>query len=604
MPLTTRTTALSIAVGLYALAAGAAWAEPGSGAESRKLAEQLSAPDLQVVPAAVFNGSGKKATTQTEVLEGKNAKPMLGLESEQAMLGGIARYENIVAAGGWQKISGGKLKVGSKGPGVAALKRRLHAEGYVNDAAITGEQGQTATEGTIAALKLFQVNHGLAPTGKLDTPTVNELNVSAPRRLATLRANLERVRTYNKELGNRFIVVNIPALQLEAVNGGRVFSRHNIIVGKPERPSPVVMTQIKNIAFNPYWNVPVSIVEKDLIPQILKNGPRTLRDQNIRIFDGYNGPEVDPDDVDWEVTPPERFFFRQDPGPDNAMATVKINFLSPFGVYMHDTPLRSLFTSGERLQSSGCVRVDKVPILVNWILNGQDGWDPDRIEMMAETQERLDVEVINPPQLRWVYLTAWANTGAHVNFRPDIYKLDGTGFVVGQPLAPGEYSEDGQRFILKAPPPRAQAAYPPVDDTFDFFKPRRKSASVFKRKPALEDDEDIAPTFLFSNKKKRPSLFNFGKKDTAANKKKKKPVTEDDDDSPESTRSVISGLKGGKATAPKKKAALTTVDGKPAKKKVKAVKKPVSADSKKKKEKKPEETVQLGERGPVFGSQN
>jgi hypothetical protein len=549
-----------------------------------------------VIPAAVFNSGSKKATTQTEVLEGKNARPMLGFESEQGMLGAIARYEQIVATGGWPKITGGKLKVGSKGPGVAALKRRLHAEGYVNDAAITGEQGQIATEGTIAALKLFQVNHGVAPTGKLDGPTVNELNISPARRLATLRANLPRVQAYAKEIGTRYITVNIPALQLEAVNNGRVFSRHNIIVGKPDRPSPVVMTQIKNIAFNPYWNVPVSIVEKDLIPRIHKEGVGSLADQNIRIFDGYNGPEVDPRDVDWDVTPADRFFFRQDPGPDNAMASVKINFPSPFGVYMHDTPLQSLFGTAERLQSSGCVRVEKVHVLVNWILNGQDGWNPARIGQIAESEERLDVEIVNPPQLRWVYLTAWATPGGHVNFRPDIYNLDGTGFVVGQPLPAGEFSESGERFILKAPPPKAQASYPPVDDPYDFFKPRRKTGSVFKRKP---DPYEPEPTFSFQRKKKQPTLFSF-KKETPL-KKKKVALIEDVDDLPEVTRSVIANLKGTTTVAPKprkKKAALTTVEDKPAKKK-KPVKKAQKADPKKKK--KPPNTTVVGERGPVFG---
>jgi hypothetical protein len=601
----TRTTATLAAVGFLALAAGAALAEQGAGADWRKSPKKPVVGPVQIIPAGVFSGSSKKATTQTEVLEGKNAKPMLGVESEQAMLGAIARYESIVAAGGWQKVSGGKLKVGSEGAGVAALKQRLHAEGYVNDAAVTGEQGQIATQGTIAALKLFQVNHGLAPTGKLDNPTVNELNVSAARRLATLRANLPRVQLYSKDLGSRYITVNIPALQLEAVSGGRVFSRHNIIAGKPERPSPVVVTHIKNIAFNPYWNVPVSIVERDLLPKILKEGPRTLREQNIRIFDGYNGPEVDPEEVDWESTPPDRFFFRQDPGADNAMASVKINFPSPFGVYMHDTPLRSLFSTGERLQSSGCVRVDKVHILVNWILNGQDGWSPNRIEEVASSEERLDVEITNPPQLRWVYLTAWANAGGHVNFRPDIYGMDGTGFVMGQPLPVGEYSDDGQRFILKAPPPKPQAAYPPVDDTFDLFKPRKKKSAMLKRKP---DDSEFLPTFSFKRKDSPPFLF-FGKKNATLKKKPKKEVAAIEEDAPpEMTKSVIMNLRGTSTTTPpprKKAAALKAIDDKTDKKKPKTAKKAASsrkvASNDPKKKKKPSGPPVAGERGPIFG---
>ena len=160
--------------------------------------------------------------------------------------------------------------------------------------------------GSEQAVKQFQINHGLAASGKTDKATLAALNVSAATRLATLRANLPRVAEYAKDLGPRYIVVNVPALQLEAVENGRVYSRHNVIAGKPERPSPIVMANLSDINFNPYWNVPVSIVERDLIPQILKGGTQTLKKQNIRIYDGYQGPEVDPDDVDWSSTPAER----------------------------------------------------------------------------------------------------------------------------------------------------------------------------------------------------------------------------------------------------------------------------------------------------------
>jgi murein L,D-transpeptidase YcbB/YkuD len=374
----------------------------------------------------------KKATTVTKVVDDvRDSAPMLFPGSDLALMRAIARYELIVARGGWPKIDSiRKLVPGARHPTVATLKMRLAAEGYLEMPDVGDE---TLDRMTQQAVLRFQRNHGLAPTGQIDKSVVRAMNVPAEQRLATLRANLPRVVEYSRDLGSRYIVVNIPAGQLEAISYGTVYSRHNIIAGKPERPSPVVSAQIADLNFNPYWNAPASIVEKDIIPALLKD-PDHLEKMNIRVFDGVGGPEIDPQTVDWSVTRGDRYHFRQEPGGENAMATVKINFPSPFGVYMHDTPAKKLFTVGDRYFSSGCVRVEQVHMLVDWILRGQDGWDMDRISAVAETSERLDVKVTDGPQLRWVYLTAWATEDGRVHFRPDVYELDASGFVVGQPL--------------------------------------------------------------------------------------------------------------------------------------------------------------------------
>jgi murein L,D-transpeptidase YcbB/YkuD len=205
-----------------------------------------------------------------------------------------------------------------------------------------------------------------------------------------------------------------------------------VIAGKLDRPSPTVKGTVSEINFNPYWNVPASIVEKDLIPKLIKD-PLTMDDMHIRIFDGFNGPEIDPTLVDWTTAPPDRYFFRQEPGGSNAMASVKINFANPFNVYLHDTPTRELFGQNARYLSSGCIRVDKVHLLVDWILNGQDGFDLDLIEEIAASEQRADVKVVNPPDVRFLYLTAWATDDGRIHFRPDVYGLDGQGFIWGQP---------------------------------------------------------------------------------------------------------------------------------------------------------------------------
>jgi L,D-transpeptidase YcbB len=556
----------------------AAYAERGDGNSwwARKKAEDNgggssggSNSNSIMVPSAISNIGGNKAgkaVTKTEVFADRSVTPMVSTSSAGAMANAISRYEAIAAQGGWGAISAKSLSKGDDGDAVVALKRRLVAEGYLTADSLTGDTGVWYTAAVEKAVAQYQANNGLAITGTTDKATVNALKVSVAKRLATMRANLPRLQEYSKGLADRYITVNVPALQLEAVNSNKVFSRHNVIAGSPKRPTPVTISQVSDINFNPYWNVPVSIVERDLLPRIRRNGISVFREMKMRIYDGWNGPEVDPRRVDWDYVAADRYFFRQDPGEANSMASVKINFLSPFGIYLHDTPTKSLFTTGARYLSSGCVRVEQVQVLINWILNGQDGWSLGRIEQVKDSQERLDVKVAKPPQVRTIYLTSWVNGAGQVNFRPDVYDLDGTGFVIGQPLAPGELSDDGQRYVLKAKvyqvedvpdepevfsifsprrnKPKTDRASFNNNEPFGFFNPRRKlttrggpTTSFFgttqaKAKKILKDVDDDDGVFFNFNKstwmKKKTALKKADDKKKAAEKaaasKKKKPV--------------------------------------------------------------------------------
>lgn len=554
---------------------------------------------------------GGKAVTKTEILADRSVSPMVGATSANAMANAIQRYEGIAAQGGWGTVPNKSLSKGDDGDAVVALKRRLIAEDYLSSEALTGDTAQWYTAGVEKAVAQFQANNGLAVTGKLDKTTVANLNIPVSQRLATMRADLPRLTEYSKGLENRYIIVNVPALQLEAVNGSTVFSRHNVIAGSQKRPTPVTITKVSDINFNPYWNVPVSIVERDLLPRIRSKGASVFRDMKMRIYDGYNGPEVDPRTVDWDYVSADRYFFRQDPGEDNSMASVKINFPSPFGIYLHDTPTKSLFTTGARYLSSGCVRVEQVSTLVNWILNGQDGWGPQRIEQVKQSRERMDVKVANAPQVRTVYLTSWVNGAGQVNFRPDVYDLDGTGFVVGQPLAPGETGDDGKPYVLKAQvykvdeapdepqsfsifnsrrKPRAERTSFGNDEPFGFFKrkPRSKSDTSFfgatsndtKPKKSLTDEDDNDDVIFNFNRssKERSGLFKKKtddklKKAQAAAAGKKKPVT---------------------ANAKKKPQQTATAQKKP---------QPAGAATPVKKKKKLEEASAAAGSGPEFGQQ-
>ncbi|QIG51424.1 L,D-transpeptidase family protein [Nordella sp. HKS 07] len=408
-----------IAVLLLSLASAPVFAQDTQdNGSAASVAPQVSAPG--------------KLATRTQIVANNDELAMLTGGSEQALADAIVLYKQIVKNGGWPQITSKKLSKGAKGEQVLLLRQRLIFENYLPFDTLGGPNGSLFDAAMVDAVKAFQVNHGVAPTGTVGDRTLTELNIPAEIRLATLLENQPRVSAYAQDLGRRSILVNIPSLQLETVEDGRVFSRHNIVAGKLDRPSPTLVSTVSDVTFNPYWKIPASIVERDIVPHYLKDRSYLAKMQ-IRVFDGVDGPEIDPSTIDWANTPPERYFFRQDPGENNALATVKINFPNKFMVYMHDTPHRELFGSNARFESSGCIRVDQVQTVVDWVLRDQADYSPDQYGQIIGTRQPYELKVQTPPSVRFMYLTAWATPEGAINFRPDIYNLDGKGFVLGQP---------------------------------------------------------------------------------------------------------------------------------------------------------------------------
>ncbi len=402
-------------------------------AEEPTFTSSLTTPE----PAKAKPAKNAKAgglATQTEIVAGQDQAPMIGLNALSAMEGAIAMYEEIVAGGGWEELPPRTLKKGAKGESVIALRQRLIRENYLSFDSLSSETASAYDQELADAVKAFQINHGILPSGIVAEKTLAELNVPADTRLGMLRENLPRVEAYARDLtGEYAILVNIPAAQLETVEYGHVYSRHNIVVGKLERPSPTLASKVSDINFNPYWKIPASIVERDIVPKYMAD-PNYLVDNHIRIFEGVEGPEVDPALIDWTTTPPERYFFRQEPGEHNSLGSVKINFPNEFMVYMHDTPHRELFGRNVRFESSGCVRIDQVQTVVKWILDRtQAPLDEASYQNLVNSTEQFDQQIENGPDVRWMYLTAWATEDGRVNFRPDVYGLDGTDFILGQP---------------------------------------------------------------------------------------------------------------------------------------------------------------------------
>ncbi|MFN7011006.1 MAG: murein L,D-transpeptidase [Allorhizobium sp.] len=348
--------------------------------------------------------------------------PILSPSNQFNIQQAIADYQAIVSNGGWPQVNPSvKLRLGVVDPSVQQLRQRLMITGDLDRSAGMSNSFDTYVDG---AVKRFQARHGLPEDGVLGEFTIKALNVSADTRLMQLNVNLQRLQEMmGKQLEDRYIVVNIPAAYVEAVENGQVALRNTAIVGRESRPSPLVQSKVSDIILNPYWTAPRSIVEKDIVP-LMQKDPTYLARNAIRLIDG-NGREVAPETIDWFAPKAPNLMFRQDPGKINAMSSTKINFPSPEAVYMHDTPSQGLFNKLMRFESSGCVRVQNVRDLIVWVLKNTPGWNRQEIERVIASRVNTPIKVADDVGVHWVYLTAWSAKDGVVQFRDDIYHKDG-----------------------------------------------------------------------------------------------------------------------------------------------------------------------------------
>jgi L,D-transpeptidase YcbB len=354
----------------------------------------------------------------------REATPILSSATVDATQGAIEKYQDIVAKGGWGSVPAGpEQRVGSRGEAVEALRQRLVASGDLDQVAGSGTVYDSLVE---AGVKRFQARNGLNRSGVVDKDTLASLNVSAAARLQQLQTNVVRLRSYSGDLGERFVIVNLPGASVETVENGVVYSHHRAGVGRMDRQSPIMQVKATEINFNPYWHVPPSLIKKDLIPK-MKANPNYLVEEKIHILD-KDGQEVSPSSINWNSDEATHFSYRQDPGSElDALGFVRINIPNPYGVYMHDTPEKGVFGDDFRFVSSGCVRVQDVRDYVAWLLKDNPGWSRDQIDEVIRSGQQQNVKLAQPVNVYWIYVTAWATPDGVVQFRPDIYQRDGAG---------------------------------------------------------------------------------------------------------------------------------------------------------------------------------
>jgi murein L,D-transpeptidase YcbB/YkuD len=333
-------------------------------------------------------------------------------EQYRNLVTALQTYREIAAEGGWPRIPGDEeVRLDTNDARIPMLAARLKAEGY-NVADLT------------EAVKTFQMRNGLEPDGRIGRGTLAALNISANDRIAQIAANLERRRHTQRDLGADYIAVNTAAAVLDLYRNGKSVLQLKTVTGKPRHATPILSAKITHVVLNPRWEIPASIAGNEILPKLQQN-PNYLAENNMVIVNPINPDDPHGQYLDWSQfshrSLPMRF--RQQPGDDNALGTIKFQMANPQNIYIHDTPSRSAFAKYDRHLSHGCVRVEQPTVLAQHVLEGTNDWDAGMIEQEIATNGTQTIALKKPLPVYTFYWTALVESDG-VHFSRDVYKRD------------------------------------------------------------------------------------------------------------------------------------------------------------------------------------
>lgn len=363
----------------------------------------------------------------------------------------LAAYRAMQRNGGWQPVPAVKkpLRPGDTSAVVLALRQRLlgfRPDGTPNPAAggstelravpVNNRPGRAAAANPArtydaelaAAVKAFQQQHGLKPDGNLGPETIKLLNVPLQQRIDQLIVNMERWRWIPKRFEPNYLLVNIPDYHMWVYENSKPVLDMRVIVGKTLNATPVFSDKMEFVVLAPYWNVPYSIIDKELRPKLAADPHGTLDRLDMEVVkgSGAKATPVDPGSIDWANLTEDtwRYTLRKRPGPKNDLGDAKFIFPNSQDVYLHDTPHDELFSQTKRGFSHGCVRVEKPLVLAEYLLRNKPGWDMSKIQETIAGGKEQYITLPEKLPVYLVYFTAWVDDAGNVHFRDDIYGHD------------------------------------------------------------------------------------------------------------------------------------------------------------------------------------
>ncbi|WP_319412923.1 L,D-transpeptidase family protein [uncultured Cohaesibacter sp.] len=312
---------------------------------------------------------------------------------------------------------GKSLRVGMRDERVPLLRRKLGLAAAADEASGTLYDKQLA-----AAVEKYQADNGLIADGVVGKATLSILNDNRKDLMADMVANMERWRWLPRDLGDFYVMVNIPTYTLQVVSKGKTIHQTRVVVGQKSHKTPLFSDEMEYLVVNPYWNVPRSIASKELLPKIKADPAAFFSNADYQVLASIKGRTqvIDPYKLDWNRVEADMVRLRQTPGTGNALGNIKFMFPNQHSVYLHDTPSKSLFNRDYRAFSHGCVRVNNPFDFADVILKATSSWNAERIKaMIGSSERRVNLEKKIPVHL--AYFTTWMSDEGTLQLRSDIY---------------------------------------------------------------------------------------------------------------------------------------------------------------------------------------
>ena len=318
----------------------------------------------------------------------------------------LSRLNDVKERGGWKSVQEGAAAPGDSSAVVDALRQRLMLNEDSREAAMAtrgSERPMFFDQDLHLALKHFQDRHGIDGDGRLGAETLKELNRPLDERIAEVKLNLDRWRWLPHDLGKMYVMVNIAGFEMSVIENNRAIEEMNVVVGKPSWATPIFADTLENLVVNPYWNVPPSIAQEEVIPAIASDPGYLSRNNMERTSDGG---------------------FRQRPGPKNALGQFKFLFPNKHDVYLHDTPADALFSRSSRAFSHGCIRLERPRDLAYLLGNKLARKTPEQIDRLAATGSEQWITFKRKIPVYVLYFTTWVDDDGTVRYHHDVYGID------------------------------------------------------------------------------------------------------------------------------------------------------------------------------------